>query len=178
MISYWHWLFFGSGTEPGLRRFLDRWLALHAVVGGVLAYLLPMTIQRAGVSLLLPIAGVFIGLTFAWGGNAQALLQTDELAKLSSYRVGGYEEYVYTYQSAILLILLTLCLWALAGLGVFDEVWPTMRHRVQYKCIVSILFFFSSMTVRECWQVVIGSQAMLLVRFKIRMRDQQSKDDS
>jgi hypothetical protein len=136
-----------------------------------------MTIQHAGVSLLLPIAGVFIGLTFAWGGNAQALLQTDELAKLSSYRDGGYEEYVYTYQSAILLILLTLCLWALAGLGIFDQVWPTTAHGVQYKCIASILFFFSSMTVRECWQVVIGSQAMLLVRFKIRRRAQQSKND-
>ncbi|HET6632760.1 MAG TPA: hypothetical protein VFG73_08655, partial [Rhodanobacteraceae bacterium] len=99
-------------------------------------------------------------------------------AKLSSYRDGGYEEYVYTYQSAILLILLTLCLWALAGLGIFDQVWPTTAHGVQYKCIASILFFSSSMTVRECWQVVIGSQAMLLVRFDIRRRAQQSKNDS
>lgn len=148
------------------------------VVGGALAYILPMTLQRAGTSLLLPIAGVFIGLTFAWGGNAQALLQSDELARLSSFRDGGYEEYLYTYQSAVLLILVTLCCWALAGLGILDKVWPTSAEPLQYKTLAGVLFFLSSITVRECWHVVMGSQAMLLARFEIRKHDQNHGNDS
>lgn len=147
-------------------------------VGVVLAWLLPMTLQSAGIGLLLPIAGVFIGLTFAWGGNAQALLQSDELSRLSSYRNGGYEEYLYAYQSAVLLILITLCCWALAGLGIFDMVWPINTHSIQYNVLSVILFFLSSVTIRECWQVVMGSQAMLLVRFKIRKHDQGSGSES
>lgn len=148
------------------------------IVGALLSCLLPMTVQAAGLGLLLPIAGVFIGLTFAWGGNAQALLQSDELSRLSSFRTGGYEEYLYTYQSAVLLILVTLCCWALAGLGIFDKVWPKDSNRWEYKLISGILFFLSSLTVRECWQVVMGSQAMLMVRFKIRRHDQDHENDS
>jgi hypothetical protein len=136
-----------------------------------------MTLQNAGVGLLLPIAGVFIGLTFAWGGNAQALLQSDELSRLSSYRKGGYEEYLYTYQSAVLLILITLCCWALAGLGIFDKVWPIHTHSIQYKTLSGALFLLSSITIRECWQVVMGSQAMLLARFTIRKHDKSDGHD-
>lgn len=172
VTSYWHWLFFGSGAGPGLRRFLDWWLVLHLAVGAVLACLLPMTLQNTGIGLLLPIAGVFVGLTFAWGGNAQALLQSDELSRLSSFRDGGYEEYLYTYQSAVLLILITLCCWAVAGLGILDRVWPTSALILQYKMLAGFLFFLSSITVRECWQVVMGSQAMLLARFLIRRHDE------
>lgn len=178
MISYWHWLFHGSGAGAGVRRFFDWWLALHALIGAAFACLLPMTLQTAGVSLLLPLAGVFIGLTFAWGGNAQALLQSSELTRLSSYRAGGYEEYLYTYQSAVLLILITLCLWGIAGLGLFDNVWPRDRTSTWYRAVVCVLFFFSSVTVRECWQVVVGSQAMLLARFKIQENDKKNEQDS
>lgn len=171
MISFWRWFFRGSGAGPGVRRYLDWWLLIHFAVGAGLAFILPISLEKAGTGLLLPLAGIFIGLSFAWGGNAQALLQSSEITELSLHRSGGYEEYLYTYQSAVLLILLSLCLWAIAGLGIFDAVWPVCRSGSAYKSIAGVLFFFASITLRECWHVVLGAQSMLLVRFKIREKN-------
>lgn len=168
MTTFWSWLFKGSGNGAGIKRFLDGWILLHIAVGLGLAFLSPILLKDAAVKLLLPVAGIFIGLSFAWGGNAQALLQSTEIENMSSFRDGGYVEYVYTFQAAILLILVTLVLWTIAGLGVFDMVWPTCSNHYFYFLTSFFLFFFSSLTLRECWHVVLGAQSMLLARFQIR----------
>ena len=170
MIKFWPWLFTGSGNGAGLKRFLDRWLILHVAVGLGIASVVPIPLKEAAVTLLLPVAGIFIGLSFAWGGNAQALLQSAEVEGMSSFHAGGYAEYIYAFQAAILLILVTLVLWAIAGLGIFDLMWPTRSNHYSYFLVSFFLFFLSSMTMRECWHVVLGSQSLLLVRFEIRNR--------
>lgn len=171
MTKFWSWFFRGSGAGPGIVRFLDRWLLVHIAAGVALALVVPIPLQDAATSLLLPVAGIFIGLSFAWGGNAQALLQSGEVETLSSFKEGGYEEYVYTFQAAILIILITLVLWAIAGLGVFDCVWPVRESVLEYGVIAGTLYFFSSLTLRECWHVVLGAQSLLLARFRIRQAD-------
>ena len=171
MISFWKWFFSGSGAGPGFRRFFDVWILVHITVGITASFIVPISLEEAGRSLLLPLAGIFIGLSFAWGGNAQALLQTEEIEKLSSFREGGYEEYLYTYQSAVLLILVSLVSWGVAGLGVFDRVWPANVDSCLYHTIAGTLYFLASITLRECWHVVLGAQALLLIRFKVRNKN-------
>ncbi|WP_369601632.1 hypothetical protein AAIA72_01205 [Hahella sp. SMD15-11] len=105
---------------------------------------------------------------FCLGGNAQALLQTEEIEEIASFKKGGFEDYVYTFQSAIFLILVTLCFWALAGLGIFDSIWPTRDSKIWYRSVVGFIFLLSSMTLRECWHVVLGAQQLLLMRFEAR----------
>jgi len=140
---------------------------------------LPISLKEASTSLLLPVAGILIGLSFAWGGgNAQALLQTKEIEDIAYFKKGGFEDYVYTFQSAIFLILVTLCFWALAGLNIFDSIWPTCNNKIWYRLLIGFIFFLSlmigfifflsSMTLRECWHVVLGAQQLLLMRFNAR----------
>lgn len=148
MIGFWHWFFHGNGGLPGIRKYLDRWLILHCLFGTLMALVLPITLQEAGTSLLLPISGIFIGLSFAWGGNAQALLQSPEIESVSEYKDGGYEDYLYTFQSAILLILITLVMWGAAGLGIFDKGWLSCMSPVFYKIVTAILFFLDSVVTR------------------------------
>jgi hypothetical protein len=69
---------------------------------------------------LLPLAGIFIGLTFAWGGNAVTLMQSEEINILADYRQGGLKEYVFKFQAAIFVLLFTMVIWGLAGLDVFE----------------------------------------------------------
>lgn len=168
MNTFWRWFFSGTGERSGILRFWDPWLILHALIGVFLAVALPITLKEAATALLLPVAGIFIGLSFAWGGNAQALLQTSEIEDVSNFRDGGYEEYVFAFQAAILLILVTLGMWAIAGLAIFDDVWPTKENPKLYGVFASLLFFMSSMTLRECWHVVLGAQSLLIMRFKIK----------
>jgi hypothetical protein len=128
---------------------------------------------------LLPLVGILIGLSFAWAGNIQALLQVSEIEELTDFHEGGFAEYVFVYQTAIFTILLTLVAWALAGLGVFDQTWPTPTCESSYFGVKVVLFALSSLTLRECWHVVLGAQWMLLMQREIKRsknkRDQEGK---
>lgn len=169
-MRFWTWFFRGTGGKPGYRKFLDRWFFFHLILGIALAWVVPISLKEAANAVLLPLAGIFIGLSFAWGGNAQALLQTEEIEKLTDYHPGGFEDYIYTFQAAILAILVTLAGWGFAGLGLFDDVWPKTSSRPAYLCVAGSLFFLASLTIRECWHVVLGAQLMLIARRKIKRR--------
>lgn len=167
-LNYWAWFFQGSGGKPGFRRLINQWFLFHACIGAGVAYLTPLSMQECANAVLLPIVGILIGLSFAWVGNAQALLESEEINKLSQHHDGGFEEYVFVYQTAILAIIFTLILWGMAGLAIFDRRWPTQNASILYFCIKSTLFTFSSLTLRECWHVIMGTQWMLLVRKQIK----------
>lgn len=156
---FWTWFFFGLQSTSGLARLFDRWLPLHAFVGLSLAFLVQKPLADIATTFLLPLAGILVGLSFAWAGNAQAILQTDELEKLSKRLPDGIETYLYVFQEAILLILVTMTLWGLAALGLFCALETLAKI---------ILFFLASLTLRECWHVVLGSQIMILTRYSIR----------
>jgi len=173
-MSYWVWLIRGTGGRPGIRRFLDWWLIVHAIVAVGLSVVVPVPLQEAAAVFLLPLAGILIGLSFAWAGNAQTLLQTQEIEYFAEHHPGGFAEYVYVYQTAVLLILTTLVLWGLAGAQVFDKTWPTPALPKAYMLVEVVLFGLASVAIRECWHVVLGAQCMLLVRRNIRKKQRDS----
>ncbi|MFN0149674.1 MAG: hypothetical protein ACKVU1_03055 [bacterium] len=167
-MNYWHWFFRGTSGEPGYRKFVNRWLLFHAVVGAALFFLVPISLKDAANTVLLPLTGVFIGLSFAWAGNALTLLQSEEIEHLAEHRVGDLKEYVFTYQSAILAILVTLSVWGIAGLGVIDSPSPIRWAHRLYPAVAVALYGLASLTLRECWHVVLFSQLLLLARREIR----------
>lgn len=170
MFNYWRWFFCGGGGRPGFRRLIDRWLAVHIVIGVLVALLANVDVQTAANSVLLPLAAIFVGLSFAWAGNAQALMQSPEIDQLADFHEGGFAEYAYTFQTAILVILVTLVLWGLAGLKVFAWFESAAAGWAATLALRAVLFTLSSMTLRECWQVVLGSQWMLLAQREIRRK--------
>ena len=173
--AYWTWFFKGSGGKPGFRRLVNLWLAFHIVVGLSLSYLVKSSLDQCANAVLLPLAGILIGLSFAWAGNAQALLQSKEIGKLTEHHEGGFVEYVYVYQTAILTILIALILWGLAGLKIFEDQWPTSSCEVGYFTVKALLFLFSSMALRECWHIVLSVQWMLIAQQVIQKK---LKDDN
>lgn len=178
VLNYWKWFVCGSGGRPGYRRLINVWLVVHAAVGIILAGLVPIDLTECARTVLLPLAGVFVGLSFAWAGNALALMQTTEIDAMTRYHEGGYSEYVWTFQTAILALLVTLTLWGIAGLRVFDETWPTPHSPSFYVTIKCTLFLLSSISLRECWHVVLGSQWLLLTRRTIRENKDKNKNPS
>jgi hypothetical protein len=168
-FDYWRWFLKGSGGKTGYKRLLlNWWTIVHIVFGLILTFLVKADVKTAANSVLLPLAGIFIGLCFAWAGNAQALMQSDEIEKLSRHHEGGFVEYVFVYQTAILVVLVTLVLWGLAGLGVFESLCSCAGGSFVVKIV---LFFLSSITLRECWHVVMGAQWMLLAQHEIKKKD-------
>jgi hypothetical protein len=119
-------------------------------------------------TVFVPLIGILVGLSFAWGANAHALLQSREIRLMIRHRAGGMPEYAFTFQLAILVTLTTLAAWGLAGLRIFDVAWPTMMRPFVYGAIESVLFALASLTIRECWHVVVGTQQMLIEFDEIR----------
>ena len=168
-MEFWVWFIKGSGGRSGFRRLLlNWWILLHLSVGWGLSHFVPVDLITAANAVLLPLVGILIALAFAWAGNAQALMQSTEIDELAEYHEGGFVDYVYIYQLAILVILATIVLWALAGLEVFDKVWPTTCRIVYYDLVKIVLYALSSITLRECWHVVLGAQLMLLAMRRIK----------
>ncbi|MCK5604407.1 hypothetical protein KAR91_21130 [Candidatus Pacearchaeota archaeon] len=183
-FNYWKWFFKGTEDKAGWLRFIDRWLFLHIAVGILLSVLIPVDLQTAGNAVLLPLVGILVGLSFAWAGNAQALMQSTEFNELADFHKGGFVEYVFVYQTAILAILVTLVLWGLAGLSLFDLRWPTLKNNICYFIVKAFLYGLSSLTLRECWHAVMGAQWMLLAQREIkknrdnRWPNQEQSDDN
>jgi len=168
IFKYWQWFFHGSGGKPGYRRLVDRWLLAHLAIGVSMMLLVRVDIHTATNIVLLPLAGILVGLSFAWAGNAQGLMQSSEIDELSKHHKGGFLEYVFVYQTAILVILVTMIFWGLAGLRVFDVPLPTPWSKLGTSILKTVLFSLSSMTLRECWHVVMGAQWMLLAQREIK----------
>lgn len=168
VIDFWTWLLKGSGNKPGFRRLWDLWLIVHLLLGVLLSVLLKSDLEMAAKTVLIPLSGIFIGLAFAWAGNAQSLLQSKEIHQLTKYHAGGYVEYLYIYQLAILIILTTLILWGLAALGMFDLQGALLKSAKWYFVTKTILFTLASLTIKVCWNVVLGTQMMLMVQKKIK----------
>lgn len=164
-VDFWDWFRYGTGGKPGyVRLFFDKWWLLHLVLGATIAFLISKNLPDAAATILVPLAGVFIGLAFAWAGNAQALLQTDEMVLVARHKRGGLRDYVFTFQAAVFALLVTLTAWGLAGLGVFDTLLLGKHHPDAYRLVSVILFALSSFSIRECWHVVLGAQIMILLR--------------
>ena len=176
IFNFWRWFFAGTVTRAGWHKFLDRWLLFHCAAALLLTYSVPLTIAEAGRAVLLPLVGVLVGLSFAWSGNAQALMQGEEFEQMAEKNLGGFEEYVYTYQMAILTILTTIVAWALAGLGVIDGPCLVPCPSWSYAAAKFALYFLCSLTIRECWQVILASQYILLARREIRRKRSEKPD--
>jgi len=166
--SFWHWFFRGSGARRGFRRLVNLWLFLHIAVGAAAAIFVAAPLSEVASAVLFPLAGVFVGLAFAWAVNSQALMASSEIEMMAAHHEGGFVEYVYTYQAAILTLLVTLLAWGVAGLKVFDCLGPDQCHDVLYFLAKLALFTLCSLSVRECWQVVDGTSRLLLSRREIR----------
>jgi hypothetical protein len=81
---------------------------------------------------------------------------------------GRFRDQTFETAPYILLILIALVGWTVAGLSVFDSFWPTPARTHCYFAARASLFGLSSLALRECWHVVLGAQWMLLVRREIR----------
>ncbi|RLA93547.1 MAG: hypothetical protein DRG83_20830, partial [Deltaproteobacteria bacterium] len=69
-----------------------------------------------------------------------------------------------------------LVIWGLAGLHVFDQRWPTSHSAAVYFVVKTILFLLASLTLRTCWNVVLGAQWMLLTQKRIKDHVKKSEE--
>ena len=62
---------------------INIWIIFHLFIGLIFAYIVPGKLEDISSTILLPLLGILIGLSFAWAGNVQALMQSSEIEELS-----------------------------------------------------------------------------------------------
>ena len=170
--SFWNWLLIGLEGRPGYRKFWNIWLVVHVLLGILIAKVVEIPVSEAAQTILLPMAGIFVGLSCAWIGIAIALLREPEIELLSEHHPDGVETYVYTFQLAVLVILMSLVCWGLAGLEIFDF---EAENNVELSfALETTLYFLASLTLRECWQIVVAGQILVLIQRTIRASNRTS----
>jgi len=163
-FSFWFWFF-----KSGFKKIFDRWIILHIIISTLLTWILPVSMIQVSSIAIIPLVSILIGLSFAWVGNAMALLETTEIEQLAKNREGGLKEYLFSYQLSILILLTCIIAWSLIGLriheiNIFSEVPKICKFLVKI-----MLFILSCLAIRECWQVVLSTQWLLLSKSKIRI---------
>lgn len=165
---FWRWLFRGTSGKAGYHHLTKRpWIILDILVGAAMTYLTPMDFQEAATVFLLPLAGIFVGISVGWAGSAHTVLQTTELEKIANYLDGGMEGIVWEFQLAVLVLLAMIVLWGLAALGVFGLVGS--KEAGLAHCGMSVfLYAGSSLSLRVSWNVVGNAQRLLVTRARMR----------
>ena len=183
-INFTSWILKGhEGSKPGYKRVLNPWLILHVCIGLLLSCLIETPIQKVSQTILLPMMGVLIGLTFAWAGNAQGFIQSQEIITLSKNKPGGYIDYIFTYQLSILIVLICSGLWGLAAIdfkeiGIGDQSVHLKYLPETAKLIIkSVLYFILSLAIHESWSVIKGVHYFLIVRNKVYEVSERQKEN-
>jgi len=164
IITFWEWFRKGAGGKPGWRRMVNIWLIVHLFAGLLMSFLIEVPIGLVAKDALLPMLAVFIGLTFSWAGNAHSLMLSAEIKELAKNNAGGIYDYIYAFQLSILIMLFTIGLWTMALLQPKYILSSQIFLEYFNQCSTIILYASASLTLRTCWQAVVGTNMLLLVK--------------
>lgn len=177
--TFWQWLFRNGDTAAGWRRLVDGFLALHLLVGATVARLTTAGLADAASVVLFPLAGVVIGLAFAWGANSVAMMQVPEAEEFAQSHAGGVREYLRVFQLGVLVVLTVTVAWGLCGLGVPQAAVALVFGGNTPACPrlwgAVVMFSLSSLAVRTAWQIVVGTQELLHAVLVVRRAKGSSK---
>jgi len=161
-FSFWKWWF-----RYGLLTFVNWWLILHLAIGYILFRLVSAPYSHIAQVIVIPLVGVLIGLSLAWAGNAIAIMQTPEFRQMASKHPRGIKEYLYGFQSSILALLVCIVFWSMIALGVHaSPILLCVSHNIRISFKI-MLFASSSLATRECWQIILSAQWLLLSKHNV-----------
>jgi hypothetical protein len=162
IVSFWTWFFSGTGGKPGFQRVFNKWIFIHLSIGILLSKIIT-SIGSTSKDALIPMISVFIGLTFSWAGNVNSLLQSEKIIEMSKNKNGGIYEYVYTFQLCIFIMITAIGAWTAAAMQL---PYPKLMNFIDYDTfdLMSKIFLLSalSLTLRTCWQTIVGANFLLL----------------
>jgi len=160
-ISFWRWFRKGSGDKPGYTRVVRWSLAIHFVMGVIIGQCVDKPLWNVSETCLLPTLSILIGLTFAWIGNAQGLLQSKATRELGLRHKGGYIEFVFMYQLAVLVLLATVVVLAFTALQPLPTLNVNEKHPDAYVFLEASFYGLISLAISTVWKTVNGTHYLL-----------------
>jgi F0F1-type ATP synthase membrane subunit c/vacuolar-type H+-ATPase subunit K len=136
-------------------------LIVHAIIGFLFALVFREDLSERARSVILPLAGVLVGLTFAWSATAIGIISSKEFRRIMENSRTGIRGTANYFQLAILVVLASTILWSIAGLGPY-KTFPFISLKVAKLATSTFLFAFTSFAVTECWSAINLTRLTLL----------------
>jgi hypothetical protein len=156
-IDFWDWMW--AEKINLLRSIFDKFVFIHVLVGSVFCYRVHDYVDFSK-TILVPFASIIFGISFAWGGNAVALLSDRHVMKVASCHAKGFEYYVYKFLFSMFVLISVLLLWIFVASDIFSA-----NLSIYGRSLFFISLFMSSVAVREVWSIVIGVQYFLIWKY-------------
>jgi len=164
--SFWRWLFFGYGSKPGYARLLTFWMLMDILIGVIGAFFATKPLSEIAIGVLVPLAGVFVGLSATVSSGTQAIISSREINILARFKDGGIADYMYPFQLSILFIFISMSFWGISALGVFDS--TLSISCVKFNAFSIIGFSLTSSCIRLAWRCVSGGADLVFAVFEVR----------
>lgn len=159
--NFWFWLIAPESARGGRKRWLNWLLVAHGLIGFAFASIFRGNLPECARSVILPLAGVLVGLTFAWSATAIGIINSKEFRRIMVNSRTGVRGTANYYQLAILVALSSTVLWAIAGLGPYETPsWVALR--TARAASATFLFAFTSFAITECWSAINLTRLTLL----------------
>lgn len=178
VFNFWSWFIHGFKSEEGKRicnrgfsQLFDWWFLAFPVISMLLSCYTNHSICDISRVIIIPLMSVMIGLSVAWIGSTFSIAMTDEVFALFKNNIYELVDYLYMFQAILLVLLVTVVMWVLASIT-NTALLPDFFSGIQVLFIVRfILFFMLCMSVRECWQLVVGSYMLIISHLNVKEID-------
>jgi hypothetical protein len=142
-------------SYPHFLRLFSEWTYLDFFASILVSFSVEQNPSDIAKSIIFPASAIFIGFTISWGANAQTLIMSKEIKRLSKYNSDGMENYIFPFHLAIFAFIFAVSMWGIAAIGVFDPAFvgdklAFLRISGLFACV-----FLTCMALRICWSVTV-----------------------
>jgi hypothetical protein len=165
ITTFWQWLISGSENSPaGIFNILNRYLSVHILVAILALLLIRVDAFTFAKSALFPASSILIGISMAWSTRAAVVFQDNEMRERLFDSTRPPEDYVYSFQLAVFVIVFMVCYTAIMAAGGLKV--TTGNYKIEQIGSSFFLYFLMSLSVRECWGVVNFTNMLMLLNFR------------
>ncbi|MBX7457194.1 hypothetical protein K3152_02945 [Qipengyuania sp. 1NDH17] len=172
--EFWPWFFKRTGRQTGLRALVSKWLILDIAVAAILTFFLRIDGFGFAEKALFPAASILVGMAVAWTARAAIIINDKDFRSKFVREENPIEDYVYGYQTSILILFSAIVYIAIMAAGGFDfYIWTNQASR-----LASGFFMYAliSLTIRECWSVINFTNLLSLLSASAEPRDEPSEE--
>jgi hypothetical protein len=170
VTGFWTWLVVrDEDGDRGLSNVLNSWLVAHVALALSLANLTTARPIDLAKNIALPGAAILVGLAFSWAGRSASILQDKNFSKFLIENGPRPEGFVYSFQLAILMVLLFIAVALIlvaGGLGISlgSDKWDVFADRAS-------LYLVGSIAVREAWGIIYFVNKLTIQYYRVRERE-------
>lgn len=164
--TFWQWFFYPEKSKrSGWKLLFTKWLLLDAAVSCILTFFLMVDGFSFASKTLFPAASILVSMAIAWTARASTILNDKDFRKKVVTDERPIEEYVYSYQLSLLILISVIVYVALMAAGglnfyIYD---PDLCRNISSFW----LYFLLSLAIRECWAVINFSNLLGLLGSKM-----------